>query len=72
MKWQTLTDNGYAPGDSGSDLAKHILSRLFRNFDGCMRIRLWDGSEVEFGTRPAGILADVPFSQRLQKYGFLA
>ena len=42
-------DNGYAPGDSGSDLAKHILSRLFRNFDGCMRIRLWDGSEVSSG-----------------------
>ncbi len=30
-------------------LAKHILNRLFRDFDGCLRIYLWDGSEMHLG-----------------------
>ncbi len=33
----------------GTELARSILSRLFRNFDGSMRIRLWDGSEMRVG-----------------------
>jgi cyclopropane-fatty-acyl-phospholipid synthase len=34
---------------SGIEQAKHILYRLFRDFDGCLRICLWDGSEVHLG-----------------------
>lgn len=33
----------------GIELAKDILCRLFRDFDGCLRICLWDGSEVHLG-----------------------
>lgn len=29
--------------------AKHVLFRLFRNFDGSLRIGLWDGSVLQFG-----------------------
>ena len=29
--------------------AKKILNRLFSNFDGCLGVRLWDGSEVRVG-----------------------
>ena len=29
--------------------AKNIVNRLFRNFDGCLGVRLWDGSEVRVG-----------------------
>lgn len=29
--------------------ARHILQRLFRNFDGCVRFCLWDGTEVHLG-----------------------
>ena len=35
--------------NSGVDLAKHVLSCLFRDFDGGIRICLWDGSEVRLG-----------------------
>lgn len=41
---------GYTADNSNAELAKHILSRLFRNFEGCMRIQLWDGSEVNSGS----------------------
>lgn len=41
--------NSVAPGSHSTELAKNILSRLFRNFDGCFRIRLWDGSVVDAG-----------------------
>ncbi len=41
--------NGIAAGNPGIELAKHILSRLFRNFDGSVRICLWDGSEINLG-----------------------
>lgn len=34
---------------SGTDLAKHILYRLFRDYDGNIHIRFWDGSEVYLG-----------------------
>lgn len=37
------------PATPGIELAKHILYRLFRDFDGCLRICLWDGSEVNVG-----------------------
>lgn len=37
------------PAMPGIELAKHILCRLFRDFDGCLRICLWDGSEVHLG-----------------------
>ena len=30
-------------------LAKHIMDRLFRDFNGSLRVRLWDGSEVHLG-----------------------
>ncbi|MHB1230955.1 MAG: class I SAM-dependent methyltransferase [Burkholderiales bacterium] len=33
----------------GIEQAKHILYRLFRDFDGCLRICLWEGSEVHLG-----------------------
>ena len=33
----------------GIEHAKNILYRLFRDFDGCLRIYLWDGSEVHLG-----------------------
>ncbi|BBI99822.1 cyclopropane-fatty-acyl-phospholipid synthase [Ferrigenium kumadai] len=32
-----------------TDPARQILYRLFRNFDGSIRICLWDGSEVQLG-----------------------
>ncbi len=35
--------------DPGARVALDILSRLFRDFDGRMRIRLWDGSEMRMG-----------------------
>lgn len=41
--------NRLATGNPSIDLAKNILSRLFRNFDGCIRICLWDGSEMRLG-----------------------
>lgn len=34
---------------SSVDLAKHILYRLFRDYDGSIHICLWDGSEVHLG-----------------------
>ncbi len=37
------------PASSGIELAKRILCRLFRDFDGCLRVCLWDGSEVHLG-----------------------
>ncbi|HET7833306.1 MAG TPA: cyclopropane-fatty-acyl-phospholipid synthase family protein [Gallionella sp.] len=33
----------------GVEAAKHILSRLFRDFAGNMRLRLWDGSDLQIG-----------------------
>lgn len=33
----------------GIEQAKHILYRLFRDFDGCIRVCLWDDSEVYLG-----------------------
>ncbi|MDZ4140533.1 MAG: cyclopropane-fatty-acyl-phospholipid synthase family protein [Methylotenera sp.] len=32
-----------------ADLAKHILYRLFRDYDGNIHIRFWDGSEIYLG-----------------------
>ncbi|MBI3345020.1 MAG: class I SAM-dependent methyltransferase [Gammaproteobacteria bacterium] len=37
------------PASSSIELAKHILYRLFRDFDGRISICLWDGSEVHLG-----------------------
>ena len=45
----TSTEIALPPAIPGIELAKHILYRLFRDFDGCLRIRLWDGSEVHLG-----------------------
>jgi cyclopropane-fatty-acyl-phospholipid synthase len=41
--------NNIETSDHGTELAKQILSRLFRNFNGCFRIRLWDGSVMKTG-----------------------
>ena len=45
----TSSERALPPASSGIELAKHILSRLFRDFDGGLRICLWDGSEVHLG-----------------------
>ncbi|MDA8255392.1 MAG: cyclopropane-fatty-acyl-phospholipid synthase [Betaproteobacteria bacterium] len=45
----TSTEMALPPTIPGIKLAKHILYRLFRDFDGCLRICLWDGSEVHLG-----------------------
>ena len=45
----TSTEVTLLPGIPGIEQAKHILCRLFRDFDGCLRICLWDGSEVHLG-----------------------
>src|SRR5665811_1680484 len=37
------------PAMPGIELAKRILSRLFRDFDESVRICLWDGSEMHTG-----------------------
>lgn len=44
--------NGLAARNSSAEQAMHILSRLFRNFDGSLRICLWDGSEMRVGGEP--------------------
>ncbi len=44
----TLYENHAASGATGP--AKQILHRLFRDFDGSARFRLWDGSEVCLGS----------------------
>ncbi len=36
-------------GNSGSGPAHHVLYLLFRDYEGIIQIRLWDGSEVRFG-----------------------
>jgi cyclopropane-fatty-acyl-phospholipid synthase len=41
--------NSYAAGNPGTESARRILYRLFRNFDGSIRICLWDGSEIQLG-----------------------
>ena len=41
--------NSVAGRNPGSELAKHILARLFRNFEGSFLIRLWDGSVINAG-----------------------
>tara|TARA_R110001592_G_scaffold359498_1_gene666238 strand:+ start:1982 stop:3313 length:1332 start_codon:yes stop_codon:yes gene_type:complete len=45
----TTTKITLSPAMPNIKLAKHILNRLFRDFDGCLRIYLWDGSEVHLG-----------------------
>jgi cyclopropane-fatty-acyl-phospholipid synthase len=41
--------NNLAACNPGIELAKQILPRLFRNFDGSLLICLWDGSEIHLG-----------------------
>ncbi|ADE12096.1 class I SAM-dependent methyltransferase [Sideroxydans lithotrophicus] len=41
--------NSISGRNPGSELAKHILARLFRNFEGSFLIRLWDGSVINAG-----------------------
>jgi cyclopropane-fatty-acyl-phospholipid synthase len=41
--------NAPAVRNPGIESAKHILSRLFMDFDGSLRIGLWDGSEMLVG-----------------------
>ena len=46
----------WGAGDSGVDEASDLLKRLFRNFDGSLALRLWNGTTLQLGK--AG--ADVP------------
>ena len=39
-----------ASRNSGIESARHILRVLFRDFEGGIRIRLWDGSELQVGS----------------------
>ncbi len=45
----TSTEIAFPPAMPGIELAKNILDRLFRDFDECIRICLWDGSEMHTG-----------------------
>jgi len=45
----TYTEIDLPPALPDIELAKQILSRLFLNFDGSLRIFLWDGSVVDLG-----------------------
>jgi len=45
----TSNEIALPPASSGAGPAKYILNRLFRDFDGGIRICLWDGSEVHLG-----------------------
>lgn len=45
----TSSEIALPPAMPGIDQAKHILNRLFRDFDGCLRVCLWDGTEVYLG-----------------------
>jgi cyclopropane-fatty-acyl-phospholipid synthase len=45
----TSSEMALQPASPSTELAKHILYRLFRDFDGCLRICLWDDSEVHLG-----------------------
>lgn len=38
--------NSMAERNPGTELARHILNRLFANFEAGIRIRLWEGSEI--------------------------
>ena len=45
----TSSEIALSPAMTGIESAKHILHRLFRDFDGCFRVCLWDGTEVHLG-----------------------
>jgi len=45
----TSSEIALPPASPGIELAKRILCRMFRDFDGSLRICLWDGSEVYLG-----------------------
>lgn len=45
----TSTEITLPPAMPGIESAKQILHRLFQDFDGCLRICLWDGTEVHLG-----------------------
>jgi cyclopropane-fatty-acyl-phospholipid synthase len=45
----TSSEIALPPAMPGIELAKNILCRLFRDFGGAIRIRLWDGTEVHLG-----------------------
>ena len=45
----TSSEIALPPASPSIELAKRILCRLFRDFDGSLRICLWDGSEVQMG-----------------------
>jgi len=48
------TEMALAATNYNIESAKSILNRLFCNFDGCLGVRLWDGSEVRVGNgKPA-------------------
>jgi len=42
-------EDSLASRDRRTELAQDVLRRLFREFDGNFRVRLWDGSEVRLG-----------------------
>jgi len=46
------TEINLPPALPGVELAKQILHRLFLNFDGSLRVCLWDGSVVNLGHEP--------------------
>lgn len=45
----TSSEIALPPARPGIESAKQILCRLFRDFDGNIRICLWDGSELSLG-----------------------
>ncbi len=45
----TSSEMALQPASPSIEQAKYILYRLFRDFDACLRICLWDGSEVHLG-----------------------
>jgi cyclopropane-fatty-acyl-phospholipid synthase len=45
----TSSEIALQPANPSIEQAKHILYRLFRDFDGCISVCLWDDSEVHLG-----------------------
>lgn len=45
-------DESLAHSDAGAESARHILRRIFQDFDGGIFFRLWDGLEMRIGVNP--------------------
>lgn len=39
-----------------SALPAAVLSRVFRHYPGNLQLRLWDGTRLDFGSRPAALV----------------